>query len=180
MPPIVRHAKNTSRLTAMTALAATVVFLVPGTAFAEMGRVRTVSQEIIVTDEAVYEVGEDVESFEAFLEENPEYAPAEEDPDGFGALGSDSLPVTHGTMTTTTTGCNSATVTYRKVSGTRLTINFSIAQVGSLTRKGPTTSIQAGQSRSYSAGLSPIGNVQGRMQVKEQNKTFVNRYISCR
>ena len=180
MPPIVRHAKNTSRLTAMTALAAAVVLLVPGTASAEMGQVRTVSQEIIVTDEAVYEVGEDVESFEAFLEENPEYAPAAEDPDGIGTLGTDSLPVTHGTMTTTTTGCNSATVTYKKVSGTRLTISFSVAQLGSLTRNGPTTTIQAGQSRSYTSSLSPIGNVQGRMHVDEQNKTFVNKYISCR
>lgn len=180
MPPISRLAKNTPRLTAMTALAASVVLVAPGTASAEMSQVRTESQEIIVTEEGVYEVGEDVESLEAFLEENPEYAPAVEDPDGLSTLGTDTLPVTHGTMTTRTTNCDSATVTYSKVSGSRLTVSFSIAQLGSITRNGPVTTIQAGQSRSYTANLSPIGNVQGRMHVDEQNKTFVNKYVSCR
>lgn len=180
MPPIARRTKNTSRLTAATALAASVVLLVPGTASAEMGQVRTESQEIIVTDEGVYEVGEDVESLEVFLEENPEYAPAVEDPDGISALATSSLPITHGTLTTRTTNCSSATVTYSKASGTRLTINFSIAQLGSLTRNGPTLNINAGQSRSFTSNLTPIGNVQGRMYVDEQDKTFVNGYISCR
>ncbi len=180
MPRTVGHVKNRSRLTALTTLAATVVLLVPGTAFAEMGQVRTESQEVIITGEAVYEVGEDVESFEAFLAENPEYAPAAEDPDAVSTLGSHSLPVTHGTMTTTTTNCSSATVSYRKVSGSRITITFSIAQLGSFTRNGPTSTIQTGQSRSFTANLSPVGNVQGRMKVDEQNKTFVSNYISCR
>lgn len=145
-----------------------------------MGQVRTETRELIITEETVYEVGEDVESLEVFLEENPEYAPAMEDPDGFSTRATDALPVTHGTMTTRTTGCNSATVTYRKVSGTPVTIRFSIAQLGSLTRNGSNMNISSGQTRSYTANLSPIGNVQGRMYVSEQDKTFVNKYISCR
>ncbi|MBQ1081160.1 hypothetical protein [Nocardiopsis sp. B62] len=172
--------KHTSRLTALSALVTATVLLVPGTASAEMGQVHTESQEVIITDEGVFEVGEDVESLDAFLEENPEYAPAIEDPDRVGARATESLPITHGTLTTRTTGCNSATVTYKKTTGTRLTIRFSVAQLGSLTRNGPTLNINAGQTRSFTANLSPIGNVQGRMKVDEQNKTFVNKYISCR
>ncbi|MEU3020808.1 MULTISPECIES: hypothetical protein [unclassified Nocardiopsis] len=180
MPLSSPHPKLPARLTALTALVTATVLLVPGTASAEMGEVRTESQEIIVTDEGVYEVGEDVESLEAFLEENPEYAPADEDSDPIGARATTGLPITHGTLTTSTTGCKSATVTYRKTTGTPVTIRFSVAQLGSLTRNGPTHTIRAGQTRSFTSNLSPIGNVQGRMRVDEQNKTFVNGFISCR
>ncbi|WP_017582421.1 hypothetical protein [Nocardiopsis valliformis] len=180
MTPISRRAKFTSRITATTALAACLALLLPGTAFAEMGQVRTESREVIITEEGVYEVGEDVESLEVFLEENPEYAPAVEDPDGISTLANTSLPLTHGTLTTSTTNCNSATVRYSKTSGSRLTIRFSIAQVGRLTQTGGIMSIVAGQSRSYSVSLRPIGNVQGRMYVTQQGTTFTNNYISCR
>ena len=145
-----------------------------------MGRVRTETQEIIITGEGVYEVGEDVESLEVFLEENPEYVPAVEDPDGVSTLATSSLPLTHGTLTTRTTDCSTATVCYRKTSGSRLTVKFSIAQVGRLTQTGGNINIAAGQTRSYSAGLNPVGNVQGRMYVSQQDTTFVNGYISCR
>lgn len=180
MTPVSPRATPASRITATTALAACLALFLPGTAFAEMGQVRTESREVIITEEGVYEVGEDVESLEVFLRENPEYVPAVEHPDGIGTLATTSLPLTHGTLTTRTTNCDSATVRYHKTSGSRLSIRFSVAQVGRLTQTGGTTSIVAGQSRSYSVSLRPVGNVQGRMYVIQQGTTFTNNYISCR
>ncbi|MGW5875413.1 hypothetical protein ACWFMI_02505 [Nocardiopsis terrae] len=180
MPLSPGRAKRTSRLTALAAMTASVVFLVPGTAFAEMGQVRTESQEIIVTEEGVYEVGEDVESLDAFLTENPEYEPAVADPEGVSTLDTNSLPLTHGVLTTRTTRCESATVSYSKRSGSELTIRFSLAQLGSGTKNGPGIGIVAGQTRSYTFSTRNFGNVQGRMYVHQQDKTFRNGYISCR
>ncbi|GAB3702155.1 hypothetical protein [Nocardiopsis oceani] len=174
-----RRAPSTSSLSAAIALAASVVLLVPGTAAAETSRVHSTSQEVIITDDGFYEVGEDVESLDAFLEENPEYVPSVEDPDGLGTLDSDSVSLTHGTLTTRTTGCSSATVTYSKTSGANLDISFTVAQLGSLNRNSPGMSIVAGQSRSFTANLTPIGSVQGRLHVEQQDETFVTSYISC-
>lgn len=168
-----------SRLTALAAATTVSILLVPSAAVAEDDRAQGSSVEVIITDEGFYEVGEDVESLEAFLDENPEYTDAVENSDEVGTLAAGSAALTHGTLRVRTTDCTTARVSYSKVSGSRITVELRVGQIGRLERKGGPRVISTGQSASFSTGIASIGNVQGRMHVSEQSTTFRTDYVSC-
>lgn len=168
-----------SRLTALAAAATATVLLVPSAAIAEDDRAQSSSMEVIITDDGFYEVGEDVESLEAFLDENPEYADTVADPGGVGTLAAESAALTHGTLTIRTTDCTTAKVSYSKASGSRITVELRVGQIGRLERRGGPRSVSSEHSASFSTGIASIGNVQGRMHVSEQDTTFRTGYVSC-
>ncbi|HJE59584.1 MAG TPA: hypothetical protein K8V84_13920 [Nocardiopsis listeri] len=180
MPTLLSARGPWSRLTAFAAVTTASVLLAPSAAVAEDDRAQSSSVEVIITDDGFYEVGEDVESLEAFLDENPEYADAVENPDGVGTLATDSAALTHGTLSIRTTDCTTARVSYSKASGGRITVELRVGQIGRLERKGGPRVISTDRSASFTTGIASIGNVQGRMHVSEQDTTFRTGYVSCR
>ncbi|MEU3306907.1 hypothetical protein ACWGSK_08155 [Nocardiopsis sp. NPDC055551] len=180
MPTLLSPRGPLSRLTALAAVTTASVLLAPSAAVAEDDRAQRSSVEVIITDDGFYEVGDDVESLETFLAENPEYADTVENPDEVGTLAADSAALTHGTLTIRTTDCTTARVSYSKASGSRITVELRVGQIGRLERKGGPQVISAGRSASFTTGIASIGNVQGRMHVSEQDTTFRTGHVSCR
>ena len=186
MPTILSPRGPLLRLTALAAATTASVLLAPSTAIAEDDRAHSSSVEVIITDDGFYEVGEDVESLKTFLNENPRYADAVDDPGEVGevgevgALAAESAALTHGTLTIRTTDCTTAKVSYSKASGSRITVELRVGQIGRLERRGGPRVVSTGRSASFTTGIASFGDVQGRMHVSEQDTTFRTGYVSCR